>query len=219
MPPFTPFPLTPSELVYLNGEQYAKKHLVNNVKLMHMDLSVSASELAYAMLATAFLASEAEGSLQLEVGKRKTLLGSRDELCAKPGPAGNIWPRPSIESKLLENSAGLVQNSKNYISAIVYNLLSADCASPGYEIIELGKPYMALRKLIIQNEKKALGIFKTYSYELPATTLQGARQFPMQRINQMLSSTKQTRQQLWNMLVAGIKSGIAQRVEQTSDDD
>ncbi|MCE5259569.1 MAG: hypothetical protein LLG44_11030 [Chloroflexi bacterium] len=219
MPPFAPFPLTPSELVYLNGEQYAKKHLVNNIKLMHIDQSVSASELAYAMLATAFLASEAEGALRLVVGKRKTLLGGRDELCAEPGSAGAIWPKPSLESKVLESSASLMQRSGNFISTIVYNLLDADCGSPGFEIIELCKPYMAQRNLAIQHEKKTLGIFTTYTYELPPATLQGARQFPMERISQMLSGTQQTRQQLWKMLIAGIKSGISQRVEKSSDDD
>jgi len=215
---FTPFPLTPSELVYLNGEQYAKKRMINNVKLLHADLSVSASELAYAMLATAFLASETEGALRLVVGKRKALLGSRDELCAEPGPAGNIWPKPSIESNLIDTINKTAPRDTCFVSTLVYNLLSADSSSPGADIVNLSKPYMARRRLIIEEEKKTLAIFTTYTYTLPPATLQGARQFPMERINQMLNTARQTRPELWKMLIAGLKSGIAQRVEREDTD-
>lgn len=219
MPPFAPFPLTPSELVYLHGEQYAKKHLVNNVKLMHADLSVSAGELVHAMLMTAFLASEAEGVLQLVIGKKKTLLGSRDELFAEPGPAAATWPAPSIESNLLESGRGLKPRSANTVTALVYNLLDADCASPGAAIIDLCKPYLAQRRLMNQGQKKVLGFIPTTTYDLPASTIAGAAQFPMARINQMLATAQQTRPELWKLLLGGVKDGISKRVEQVDTDD
>ena len=38
-------PLSPSELVLLNGNQFAQKVMMGNMKLMHTDLSVSYSQL------------------------------------------------------------------------------------------------------------------------------------------------------------------------------
>jgi len=219
MPPFAPFPLTPSELVYLHGDQYASRKSFNNVKLLHIDLGVSASELAYAMLSTALLACEAEGVLRFMVSQQKGLLKSHDALSAVVGPAGAIWPSPSIESRLLKNRLQLDPNAPYFVSSMVYDLLSADSAAPGADIVNLCKPYMAQRGLIVQNEKKTLKVFTSYTYELPQATLQGARQFPMERINQMLSSTQQTRPDFWKMLIANIKTGVSMRVEQRDDDD
>ncbi|MHB9033912.1 MAG: hypothetical protein ACYC6L_12810 [Anaerolineae bacterium] len=219
MPPFAPFPLTPSELIYLSGELYAKKAFINNIKLLHSDLSVSTSELVNTMLAAAFLASEAEGILRLVPGKRKTLIGGRDVLLAEPAASRTIWPIPSLETQLFTNSQMLVGRAQNFVSGIVYQLLEADCVSPGAEIIDLCKPYLAERGLVEQGEKKILGFLKTDTYSLPAATLQGSRQFPMDRINLLLNTTQQARPDVWKLLLSGIKSGIAQRVEQTSSND
>jgi len=219
MPPFAPFPLTPSELVYLHGEQYAKKHFINNVKLMHVDLSISSAELAYAMLSTAFLACEAEGVLLLQPGTQKRLIGSRDVLFAQVSATGAVWPQPSIEYRLAVLSQGLAPRGNNIIPTIVYHLLDADCVAPATEMIELCKPYLAQRGLVNQGQKKALGFIPVTTYELPDTTTQGAAQFPMERINQMLSAAQQSRPAVWKLLIEGIKRGIAQRVEQSASDD
>lgn len=219
MPPFTPFPLTPSELIYLNGEKYAKKHFVNNIKLMHMDLSVSSDELAHAMLSSAFLACEAEGVLNLQVGKQKRLIGSRDVIYALVTGTGAVWPNPSLEFRIVSLSQALAEQGNNTISGIVYALLNSDCTAPATEIIYLCKPYMAQRGLVIKGKKKALGFIPLTTYELPTTTVQGAAQFPMDRINRMLLTTQQTRPEVWRLLIDGIKRGIAQRVEQSSSDD
>lgn len=219
MPPFTPFPLTPCELVYLNGEKYAKKHFINNVKLMHVDLSVSSDQLAHAMLSSAFLACESEGVLSLQAGKQKRLIGSRDVVYAQATGTGAVWPQPSIEYRIAVLCQALAQRGNNTISGVVYALLQADCTAPATEIIELCKPYLAQRGLVIQGKKKALGFIPVTTYELPSTTVQGAAQFPMERINQMLLNAQQTRPELWKLLIDGIKRGIAQRVEQSSSDD
>ena len=46
-------PLSPSELVLLNGDKFAKKVMLGNVKLMHTDASVSTAQLGLAILAAA----------------------------------------------------------------------------------------------------------------------------------------------------------------------
>lgn len=220
MPPFTPFPLTPSELVYLNGEKYSpKKALINNTKLMHIDLNVATNELVHAMLCTAFLASEQEGAIRLAVRSVKHLLGSKEELFADPGPAGGIWPAPSIESAICTNSRDLLgRTNGNKVSSVVYNLLDSDSGAPGSAIIELLKPYLAKRGLFATIEKKALGFLPYITYQLPQTTIAGAAQFPMERINGVLTNAQRTRPQVWKLLLTGIKAGIAERVEQSDSD-
>ncbi len=49
-------PLTPSELVFLNGELFAKKVMVGNVELLHFNEKVSLSHLGQTILTTAILA-------------------------------------------------------------------------------------------------------------------------------------------------------------------
>jgi hypothetical protein len=219
MPPFTPFPLTPSELVYLNGEKYSpKKALINNTRLMHMDLNVATNELINAMLCSAFLASEQEGAIRLAVRTEKHLLSSKDVLYADPGPAVRIWPEPSIEALICVNSTALAGRGKNSVRAIVYNLLNSDCSAPGSEIIELLKPHLAKRGLVATGEKKVLGFIPSVTYQMPQSTIAGAAQFPMERINGLINYTSQSRPQIWKLLMAGIKAGIADRVEQCYSD-
>jgi hypothetical protein len=219
MPPFTPFPLTPSELVYLNGEKYSpKKALINNTKLVHIDQSVATNELVNAMLCAAFLANELEGTLRFAVRIEKHLLSSKELLYADPAPVGRIWPEPSIESLICTNSQALAGSGKNSVRGIVYNLLDSDSAAPGSAIIELCKPYLAKRGLFTTGEKKALGFIPIVTYQVPQSTMTGAAQFPMDRINKLINSTSQTRPQVWKLLMAGIKAGIAERVEQSDDD-
>lgn len=219
MPPFTPFPLTPSELIYLNGEKYApKKAIINNTRLMHVAIDVATKELANAMIVIAFLASEQEGAIRLTVRSVKHLLSSKDELFADPGPAGAIWPAPSIESLICSNSRALERAGKNSIRGIVYNLLDADAFSPGSAIIELLKPNLGQRGLITVGEKKVLGFIPSVTYQMPQSTIAGAAQFPMERINTLLNNTQRTRPQIWKLLLDGIKGGIADRVEESDSD-
>jgi hypothetical protein len=70
-------PLTPSEVVFLNGEMFAKKVTLGNVGLLHSDEKVSLNQLGQAILTTAVLACEQAGAFILEVQERKALLGLR----------------------------------------------------------------------------------------------------------------------------------------------
>ena len=93
-------PLTPSELVFLNGEQFAKKAKLGNVDLLHSDEKVSLSELGEAILAAAFLAGEQAGAFHLEVRERKATLGLRKvrELFAVPASNRGNLPDGSLEA-------------------------------------------------------------------------------------------------------------------------
>ena len=95
-------PLTPSELVYLNGERFANKVLVGNVELLHTDEKVSMAQLGEAMIAAAILANEAIGAIRLDIREKKALLGLRkvDSLFVDPLNPEVMWPSPSLEGDL-----------------------------------------------------------------------------------------------------------------------
>ena len=68
--------LTPSELVYLNGEKFAPKAGVfGRTRLLHMEFDVNVTSLVQAMLAATFLTLEQQGTLRLEIRPKKALFG------------------------------------------------------------------------------------------------------------------------------------------------
>lgn len=69
--------LTPSEVVLLNGERFAGKRLVGNVRLLHTDRKVAAEQLARAVLVAAFLANEADDAIRFETGELPRWFGLR----------------------------------------------------------------------------------------------------------------------------------------------
>ena len=125
-------PLTPSELVFLNGEQFAKKAKLGNVDLLHSDEKVSLSELGEAILAAAFLAGEQAGAFHLEVRERKATLGLRKvrELFAVPASNRGNLPDGSLECDLIDLVIQLAPKNKNDIYTVVYTWLGKDFSLP-----------------------------------------------------------------------------------------
>src|SRR6478672_4614867 len=66
--------LTPSETVFVHGDQFAKKAMFGE-KLLLTDMKVSSSELATAMVAAAILMNEKRGLVALTLKKEKALFG------------------------------------------------------------------------------------------------------------------------------------------------
>jgi hypothetical protein len=101
-------PLSPSELVLFNGEKFAKKVMLGNIKLMHIDASVSNAQLGKAIITAAVLAAESAGNIKLEVRQEKALFGLRKvkNLYANPTPHQSEWPQFSLEAQLPDNLNG-----------------------------------------------------------------------------------------------------------------
>src|SRR5512135_2417894 len=107
--------LTPSELVYLNGEKFAQKAGVfNKIKLMHLDLSVNDAQLVQKVVAAAFLVNEQVGTLRLEVRAKKALFGlaSVQALYAEPCGVQHPWPEHTLEA-VFPTYAGRFKADKN----------------------------------------------------------------------------------------------------------
>src|SRR5512135_3159717 len=125
--------LTPSELVYLNGEKFAQKAGVfNKIKLMHVDLSVNDAQLVQMTVAAAFLANEQAGTLRLELRSKKALFGltSVQALYAEPGAAQRQWPPDTLEAVLPPYAERFkAEKNTNEVYSILYAWMRADCMS------------------------------------------------------------------------------------------
>jgi len=217
MPPFTP-----SELVLLNGQLFAEKAWVGNVSLLHTETKVSATQLGQAMFATAFLAADQAGSIQLQVRQKKVLLGlgKADALFADPGDPAIPWPEPSLEGRL-RGLAERWQHNKgqNEVANVLYSLLGQDSVNPWQEAVDLVKAGLAARGLLRKVEERKLKILVFSHYELPESTSALLLEQPVEPVQQLIADCKSSRPQIWKLLMAGINKAIQRRTEQVGAED
>jgi hypothetical protein len=214
--------LTPSELIYLNGEKFVPKGGVfNTTRLIHMDFSVGAAPLAQAVIAAAFLTLEQQKTLRLEIRQKKVLFGlvSTKTLFADPtGPAA-AWPANTVEAALPGIAAQLAGNKgQNEVHSILYAWLGQDVGAPFEEVFNRIKAGLAGRGLLETQEKTHLKIFKSRVYVCPEATRQFAAAQPLQPVQQMLSWCQQTRPEIYTSLFEQIKKGISARLEKADND-
>jgi len=214
-------PLSPSELVLLNGDQFAKKVMMGNIQLMHTDASVSYSQLGEAMLTAAVLSVESCGNISLEVRNEKAMLGIRKvkALYVLPTSSPNEWPQYSLESQLVqiaEKLEGDGESSK--ISDLIYIWLKQDSSSPWQSAIEMVQAGLAERGLLDATETTKLKVFKTVNYSLPDSTAEIASQLPIDPIRNLLSDCEKNRKEVWELVIKEIKKAIKQRTEQDDMD-
>lgn len=213
-------PLTPSELVFLNGEIFAHKVTLGNVDLMHTDQKVSLAQLGEAILKAAFLACEQAEAFRLEFRERKAMLGLRkvQALAAVPASPRVMLPEHSLEATLAELAARLAPQDKNDIYTILYTWLRQDTASPWNTVLDLLKAGMARRGVLDATEEKKLKLFTVTHYSLPQRTVALLKGQPVGVVKAMLESCQRARPEVWKELEQGIKKAIAARTEKTDID-
>jgi hypothetical protein len=214
-------PLSPSELVLLNGDQFAQKVMMGNMKLMHTDLSVSYSQLGEAILTTAALAVESNGNLIFEVRTEKAMLGLRkvNSIYVRPAMTQNEWPDFSLESQLVKISERLDQDGESAkVSDLIYIWLRQDSSSPWQATIEMVQSGLAQRDLLEKHEQTKLKVFTTASYSLPESSASLANQFPIKPIKDLLTNIEENHKETWELLKKEIKRAIKQRTEQDDMD-
>lgn len=212
--------LTPSELVFLNGELFAKKVLVGNIDLLHSNGKVSLAQLGQAILTAAFLACEAAGVLRLEVRERKAMLGLRKvrKLCAVPAEPRENLPEHSLEASFYNLAIHLAQKNKNDIYSMVYTWLGQDATAPWNTALELLKAGMAKRGMLDASEQKKLKIFTVTQYSLPERTARLAKGQSVEKVKAMLENCERSRPEIWKMLESNIKKAISARTESSDID-
>jgi hypothetical protein len=207
--------LMPSELVFLNGEQFAQKVMLGNIDLLHIDEKVSLSQLGQAILAAAFLGCEEAGAFSLGIGERKALLGLRKvrELYAVPGDTQVRLPEDSLEAALASLAQRFEERDDHSVQNIVYAWLREDTSSPWNNAMGLLKAGMARRGFLDAREEKKLKIFSVTHYSLAEGTRRLLRGQSFAPVKQMLERCEGSRPEVWKLLVNGIKKAISARTE------
>jgi hypothetical protein len=210
-------PISSSELVLLRGDQFAKKVMIGNIKLLHTDASVSISQLGQAILAAAVLAAEAAGNLQLEVRKGKAMFGLRKvkNLYANPTPTPVEWPKYSLEAQLPPIAERFKNDQDSHeVSNLLYAWLRQDSSSPWQSAIEMVQSGLAERGLLDTSEETKLKVFTKINYSLPESTASMAAEQPIEPVKQLLANCENDHREIWDLLVKQIKSAIKARTEQ-----
>ena len=214
--------LTPSELVYLNGEIFAQKAGVfNKVQLLHTNLSVNMVQLAQMAVVAAFLANEQAGTLRLELRAKKALLGLSTVQALYAEPCGPLrqWPPHTVEAVLSPYAERFkAEKNTNEVYSILYAWLGQDWPSPFKEVIDRIQYGLGVRTLLEMHEEKKLKIFTVRSYTLPDSTRALLQSFPPAPVQQMLRQCEQTRPQVWKALLEQVKKAISARTEQSDND-
>jgi hypothetical protein len=214
-------PLSPSELVMLNGDQFAKKVMMGNIKLMHTDLSVSYSQLGEAILTAASIAVESIGNLLFEVRAEKAMLGLRKvkSIYVRPAMTQNEWPDYSLESQFVKIAERLDQEGESArVSDLIYIWLQQDSSAPWQSTIEMVQSGLAQRDLLDKHEETKLKVFTTSSYSLPESTASLAKKFPIDTVKALLTNYEENNKETWDLLKNEEKRAIKQRTEQDDMD-
>jgi len=217
MLPISPnFLLTPSELIFLNGELFSPKAtLVNKVKLMHIDLAVSGSDLAQMILAGAVLANQQVGAVRLESREKKVMLGfsKTNALFVEPYLLVS-WPTDSIEAAILGLATQFqAEKGDNVVENIVYALLKHKSPAPWQLVVELVKVGLAGHGMLEVESQTTLKVFTSRQYSLPESTRRLAASQPIQPLQQWLGGWEKQQPESWKLLKEGIKKALERRTE------
>lgn len=215
------FPLSPSELVLLNGEHFAQKVMIGNIQLMHSEASVSFSQLGESIFAAAVLAVRSTGNLDLYIRSEKAMFGLRKvkSLFAESTTITNNWPDYSLESQLVQIAARLDKEGETFkVSDLIYIWLRQDSSSPWQSTIQMVQSGLAERGLLEKSESTKLKVFTTVNYSLPDSTTELANQFTIEPVMNQLTSCEENQKETWELLRKEIKKAIKQRTEQDDAD-
>lgn len=209
--------LTPSDLVFLHGDEFAKRKLMGNVNLVHVDAKVSAQDLGCAVLSAGFLGAERAGAITLEVRPRKAWFGLRtvDELWSKPTGAAVALPEDSLEARIARVSTETRKpNTGALVNSVVYALIGEDSAGPWGEFFGRFQATLVKRGVLRAVSEKKLKIITVTHYELPDETAAALLGAPVEPVKAMLADAEQGRPAMWKLMQSAIKLAIASRTEQ-----
>jgi len=221
-PLYSENPCAPSELILLNGDQFAAPaRFGNNVNLLHVEGKVSVEQLGQAVLTAAFLSAEQAGDLCLEARQKKAMMGLRQvtALYAVPGQHSALWPEQSLEHQLGPLAQRLLADKqRNEVSNMVYVWLARDSAVPWTVAIDLVKQGLASRGLLEQVEEKKLKLFTSRSYVMPESTAVLLSRQSVAPVKDLLVAAQRDRPDLWQLLTKQIKDAISRRTEKSDVD-
>jgi hypothetical protein len=210
------YPLSPSEIVYLNADQFVKTARLGFL-MLGSETKVNTNDLARSVLTAAFLAMEAAGELQIESEEYKRLIGKGRRIRLTPRTDHSAFPMPSLETMVQALVVRLsISEDVATVKDLVYAWLEHDDDNPWTKVLNAIPAYIADRGLLERIEEKKLKIFTVVNYELPEETRILIREAPIAEIQSLLATGEANRPDLCKQLQKEINQAISAR--DSSDD-
>jgi hypothetical protein len=206
--------LSLSELILLNGEQFASKGgmLSNgNFDLLHTAGQVSLQDLTKVIYGALFLTLEQQGAITLQMRAKKALFGLRTVEVLTAVPTGRPMPAPdsSMEGRI---QAMLAQAGPLAVEDVMYALLSSDSTNPWWDYVNLVVRGLAARGLLTTEEKKVF-LGKSVQHKATQQVIAISRQ-DVGGIRQMLAACAPAS---WQLLTGAISKAVGRRTESSDD--
>ncbi len=208
--------ITPSEMVLLNGAQFASAAgwLGSKVELFDGETKVSGQELGQVMLAAAFLANEQTEATRLEISQKKMFFGLFTSTTLRvesaTGPAA--WPTPSLEAYIQSR----VGREGQEVFQVVVDWLRQDSKDPWTEVAGLVKENLAQRGLLETVTETKMKVFSSRRYVLLEETAAQITHYPLEPVQNLLTQAKQTQAEVWQHLTKQFDKAISRRTESDS---
>lgn len=209
--------LTPSEVVFLNGEQFAKPAKIG-LKLPRSGAIVEADELAVAMVGAALLANRKAGAARLEVAVRKRMFGLLKDQVLQLVPLGANprWPAGTLEERIWSASRAGHSADGITVKEVVGNLFTGDVGSPYMEVRRWVEAALGTRGVLDAVSDEVTLDGGTYTVETTRLNAVGAplaERHPSGPIQEMLAASAREQPQGAASLAGAVRSGLSSRTE------
>jgi hypothetical protein len=209
MTTFLDEPLTPSELVFMNGEKFAPQSGNLRVRLLHVDLEVSSFHLALAVMAAAVLVNEKLGALHLDLVEHKSIFSQNKTFGLVIKQEKNLfgWQSDTLEA-MIPDWTRRVREAE--LSKILENIIAEDCKDPLLKIIDTVAWGMAASGWLMHVEGEAAKAFTT-EFVCPARIRELAVQQSLLPVQQLFIDCREKRPVIWNQLQEELKRAVVAR--------
>ena len=102
---------------------------------------------------------------------------------------------------------------------VVHDWLGRDNDDPWSLVIDKVRDGLSGRQLLDITKEKVLMVLSTKHYELPESTIALVAQQPTEPLQQLLAECKQTRTELWTLLLSQVPKGVSRRVPPKDSDE
>lgn len=189
---------SPSEVVFLRGEEFAKPATRWEPKVSPLagETKLSAGELARAAVSAALLANERESALRFVEGEKKTMMGlsTAQALFVERDTATPEWPAGSLEARILSVVDRLAEaKDRVEVSDLVYNLFSEDTPGPSNVLLDTINAGLVDRDLVEEVERRKWKFFVSKHYELPERTEELIAEADVPGVHQLLAEAENAR--------------------------
>lgn len=210
----TEYSFTPSEFILLNGDKFAPESRGDDkLSLLCSDGVVDGVYLTSLMCAAAVLANEEEGALEIELVRKKGILGIKEttDLILRPKGQTPNWNGYTLESGVMFiSSQAYGKTGSHNLQNTIYALLAADRPKPWEKIVEMVEWGLASSNWLLPVEGEAAAAFST-PFICPAKVRDLALAQPSAPVVNLLTGCRKNRPEIWRQMIGEISQAFQDR--------